>query len=125
MLKSLLIILCVAVVVSCQAPPQRNCELYKEGSFSFTTTINGQEETTFFKRKGNLEIEVFNAVNDTSSVRWINNCEYVLRKLKPKNKAEEKSIHIKILTTTDSSYIFEYAAVGAKKKFRGTAIKQN
>ena len=70
-----------------------------------------------------MEVDFFEGNQDTSSVRWLNDCEYVLKNLNPTNKAEEKSIHIKILTTTDSSYTFEYNAIGDKRKFRGTAYK--
>jgi hypothetical protein len=55
--------------------------------------------------------------------RWINNCELVLRTLNPKSKSELKNIHIKILTTTDSSYTYEYSFVGENRKEIGLAIK--
>ena len=108
---------------ACQQPPNRNCTDFKTGDFSFTTIIDGVEKTTTFSRYGNREVDVFEGHRDTSSVRWLNDCEYVLKNLNPKNKAEEKSIHIKILTTSDSSYTFEYNAIGDKRKFKGTAYK--
>ncbi|MGW9686177.1 DNA topoisomerase IV [Flagellimonas sp. 2504JD1-5] len=111
------------LIISCQAPPQRNCGNFKTGKFSFTTTIDGKEMTTTFIRSSDREVDFFDGKQDTSSVRWINDCEYVLKNLNPKNKAEEKSIHIKILTTSDSSYTFEYNAIGDKRKFKGTAFK--
>ncbi len=119
LLPSLLIILCI----SCNTPPERNCENFKIGQFTFTTTIDGVQKTTTFRRSLEMEVDSFEGKQDTSSVRWINNCEYVLKNLNPKNKAEEKSIHIKILTTSDSSYTFEYNAIGDKRKFKGTAFK--
>jgi len=111
-------------LVSCYQP-ERNCKDFKNGKFSFTSIINGEEQTTTFNRTNNIEIDYFNGKSDTSSVRWINDCEYIVKKRKPKNKAEEKSIHIKILTTTKSSYTFEYNIVGKNKKSKGTAIKIN
>lgn len=115
--------LLVALFIGCNTPPERNCQNFKTGRFSFTTQIDGEKKTTTFQRIGDIEIDSFEGKQDTSSVRWINDCEYVLRNLKPKNKAEEKSIHIKILTTSDSSYTFEYNAIGDKQKFKGTAFK--
>lgn len=107
----------------CQQPPQRNCSDFKTGDFSFTTVIDGEEKTTTFHRTEDIEIDYFEGKQDTSSIRWINDCEYILRNINPKSMAEEKSIHIKILTTSDSSYTFEYNAIGDKRKFKGTAFK--
>ena len=41
-------------------------------------------------------------------MRWINDCEYIVKKLRPKNRNEEKAIHMKILTTQGDTYTFEY-----------------
>ncbi len=103
--------------------PQRACKDYKEGEFSFTTTIDGKEETTLFSRYNGIEIDYFNGRSDTSSIRWINECEYVVKKMNPTSINEEKAIHMKILSTTDSSYTFEYGLVGSTNKSVGTAIK--
>lgn len=103
--------------------PERNCEQFRNGFFSFTSVINGVEQTTTFKRLGEIEIDYFEGKVDTSSVRWINDCEYIVKKLNPKNKAEEKSIHMKILSTTETSYTFEYSLVGSNKKSQGIAFK--
>lgn len=109
------------LVASCYQP-ERDCKAFRNGKFSFSTTIDGEEKTTTFIRNEDQEIEYFEGKADTSSVRWINDCEYVLKKIKPKNKAEEKSVHIKILSTTDDSYTFEYGLVGESRKSRGTAV---
>jgi hypothetical protein len=37
--------------------------------------------------------------------------------------AEEKAIHMKILTTNKDGYTFEYGVVGDPKKQRGSVIK--
>lgn len=121
---SFIVILEVMLAISsCQEPPQRNCTDFKTGKFSFSTVVDGDTLTTEFVRNENIEVEYFNGNQDTSSIRWINDCEYVLKKINPKNRAEQKSVHIKILTTTDSSYTFEFSAVDEPKKLRGTAIK--
>ena len=109
----------------CAKAPERNCEMYKIGSFNFTQEINGVAKTTRFTRTENLQIERYDSNIDSATVRWINDCEYILTNLNPKNKQEERPIHIKILTTTDSSYTFEFNIVGEPKKLRGTAIKNN
>lgn len=106
---------------ACGAPPQRNCEDFKTGSFTFTTVIDGEEKQTTFHRTLDIEIDEFEGKRDSSSVRWVNDCEYILKNLNPKNMAEEKSIHIKILSTAESSYTFEFGVVGEAQKFKGTA----
>ena len=59
---------------------------------------------------------------DSSRLRWINDCEVVFKTINPKNMAERKDIHLKILATTDTSYTFEYAYVGETKKQKGIAF---
>ena len=108
MIKYFFFGLVVLLFFACGQPPQRNCEDFKTGKFSFTATINGEEKKTTFHRTLELEVDEYEGKVDSSSIRWINDCEYVLKNLNPKNKAEEKPIHIKILTTSESSYTFEY-----------------
>lgn len=110
---------------SCSEPPKRNCNNFKTGNFSFTQKINGESKTTYFERQKALQIETFETSIDTATVRWINDCEYILTNVNPKNLDEKRPVHIKILTTTDSSYTFEFNIVGESKKLRGTAIKTN
>ncbi|TKD66139.1 DNA topoisomerase IV [Flavobacterium sp. ASW18X] len=116
-------ILFLITLLSCMKPVERDCKAHKDGTYSFTMILDKDSVSTTFTRKGNLEIDRFNGKIDSSSVRWINDCEYVLKNLNPKNREEEKAIHIKILSTTDSSYTFEFSAVGETNKLRGTAIK--
>lgn len=85
--------------------------------------INNEEKTTTFVRYDNIEIDFYEGKSDTSSVRWINDCEYIVKKLNPRSMSEEKSIHMKIRSTTDSSYSFEYGIVGETNKSVGTVIK--
>jgi len=114
----------LAVATACYNPP-RNCMDFKEGEFRATSTIGDNEQTTTFVRTMDSEIDFFEGIADTSSVRWINDCEYIVKKLNPQKPSEEKSIHMKILSTTDSSYTFEFGLVGSSKKWRGTAFKVN
>ena len=115
----------VLLTASACYQPQRDCKAYKNGKFTFTSTINDKEVSTTFVRNDDLEIDYFQGKADSSSVRWINDCEYIVKKMHPKNKAEEKSVHMKILTTTENSYTFEYSIVGDDNKSRGKAIKTN
>lgn len=124
MKKPVIAILLTIILVSCYRQ-ERSCSTFKTGTFEFTATINGVEKTTVFYRNDTLEIDSFEGKSDTSSVKWINDCEYIVKKLHPKSRAEQKAIHMKILTTTDSSYTFEYGIVGSRNKQRGTVTKIN
>ena len=88
---------------------ERDCKDFKTGTFKFTYSIDGENETTTtFKRTEELNIDFLEQGNDTASIKWINDCEFIQRAKNPKSRAEEQAVHFKILSTTDSSYTFEY-----------------
>ncbi|MGY5849496.1 DNA topoisomerase IV [Salegentibacter sp. F14] len=119
MRKSLSLLVIVFSLTSC-FQPQRNCSEFKTGTYEFETYLNGELVTSRFERNDSIEIDYFQGNTDSSSVRWINDCEYILKNLNPKNMAEEKPIHIKILTTNKDGYTFEYGVVGDSRKERGS-----
>lgn len=102
---------------------ERECKDFKNGKFQFDMIVNGIKKTTFFERNDSIEIETFEGKTDTSAIRWVNDCEYILEKIKPKSIQEKKAINIRILTTSKKSYTFEFGIVGSDKKQKGTAIK--
>lgn len=104
---------------------ERNCTNFKTGKFQFETEIEGKKEISVFERNDTLQIETFRGKTDSSSVRWINDCEFVLQKLHPKGMKEKKGIHMKILTTDEKSYTFEYSFVGDSNKQKGIVTKVN
>ena len=102
---------------------ERNCKDFKTGKFKFENVINGVKKVTLFERTETLEIETFEGKTDTASIRWVNDCEYILQKINPKTMAEKKAITMKILTTSKNSYTFEFGMVGSDKTQRGTVTK--
>lgn len=104
---------------------ERNCNDFKTGKFSFEYEIDGKKKTTTFERTEAIEIETFEGKTDTASIRWINDCEYILEKIHPKNMQEQKAVHMKILSTAENSYTFEYSFVGDANKQKGTVTKLN
>ncbi len=122
--KSLIALLTLLLFSGCYEP-ERNCRDFRNGRFTFSSEINGETKTTTFVREGNREIDYFEGKSDTSEVRWINECEYIIKKLNPTNSAEKQSIQIKIIATSGNSYTFEYNKVGSTQKSRGTAYKTN
>jgi hypothetical protein len=93
------------------------------GSFKSIVDINDKTYVSTFKRNEKLQVETYEGKTDSSEVRWINDCEVIFKTINPKNRIEKKNIHLKILTTTDNSYTFEYSYVGETKKQKGVAIK--
>lgn len=109
-------------LASCYTP-ERDCSRFRTGTFQFESYLEGEIVTSTFTRTDSIEIDRFRGKTDTSSVRWINNCEFIVKNLRPKNMAEQKPIHMKILTTSKDTYTFEYGLVGESNKQRGTARK--
>jgi hypothetical protein len=117
-----LILLLTLTIFSC-SQKERNCADFKTGTFEFSQEINGKKVTSTFTRTETLQIETFNGKTDTASVRWVNDCEFVLQKLHPKTMNEKKAISMKILFTKDNTYTFDYSFVGDAQKQRGTVTK--
>lgn len=122
-MKKLFWVICALSFLTACYQPERNCEDFKTGTFEFESYLEGELVKTRFVRNDSIEIDFFRGETDTSSIRWINDCEYLLSNLNPKNRAEEKPIHMKILTTKGNTYTFEYGLVGETKKQRGTVVK--
>jgi hypothetical protein len=121
-MNKFLFLICLLFFFSCYTN-ERNCKDFKTGNFYSEVTINGQLYKSTFSRTNALQIETYNGKKDSSSVRWVNDCEVIFKTIRPKNMAERKDIHLKILTTTDSSYTYEYSYVGETKKQKGIAYK--
>lgn len=121
-MRNILYILVLLLVVSCYTV-ERDCENFKVGTFKSSIAIGDRTYVSEFTRTEELQVEIFEGKTDSSTVRWINDCEVIFKTINPKNRAEQKDIHLKILTTTDSSYTFEYSYVGEVNKQRGTAVK--
>ena len=108
-LRNLKISLLLILLSSCSFP-EKDCKKFKTGNFEFKTEIDGKEYVSYFQRSDSTEIEVFNGVTDTSNVRWVSDCEFILKNINPKKS--KKSITMKILSTENDSYTFEYSIVG-------------
>lgn len=115
--------LALALIVTSCYNIERNCTDFKTGTFTFTYTIDGVEKTGTFLRTESLNIDYFEGKVDTATVRWINDCEFIQKKLHPKSMAEQEAIHFKILSTTDSSYTFEYK-LAAKKPHQKLRVEK-
>ena len=123
-MKKITSLILVLTFVSCY-DTEHNCKDFKTGRYRSEITINGEKKVTTSVRTEKLVIETYEGKTDTASIRWINDCEYVLQKINPKSMAEKKAIDIKILTTSKKSYTFEFGIVGSDQKQRGNATKMD
>ena len=121
-MKKLTLLLLALFIISCNNH-ERNCKDFRTGKFEFTQDIGDKKHKSTFIRTENIQIETYNGKTDTASVRWINDCEFILQKLHPKSMKEEKAISMKILFTEKNTYTFEYSFVGSNKKERGLVTK--
>lgn len=121
-MKACLLFVLITCLTACYSH-ERNCADFRTGTFISKTYLSGEMVETKFVRNDTLEVDYFQGKVDSSSVRWINDCEYILKNLDPGNRLEKKPIHIKILTTDKNSYTFEFSEVGSAKKFTGSASR--
>lgn len=120
-----LVILIYVLFISCYSL-ERDCKPFQQGEFEFTQIINGEIKSSYFKRDSIFEIELFEGKIDTSSIRWVNDCECILTKLNPNNNQEKRPIQIRIISTKDDTYTFDYSLVGdSKNRQRGSIQKIN
>ncbi len=120
--KLLLLLPCLALFASCYQQ-EKNCTHFQTGKFEFITTIDGVEKKSTFIRTEEYEIEEFEGKIDTSSIRWVSDCEFILQKINPKNMAEQKAVNIKIITTDGDNCVFEYGLVNDARRERGNLRK--
>jgi hypothetical protein len=123
-MKFILILFSALLLVSCYNQ-ERNCTDFKTGKFISETEIEGKKYTSTFERNDSIQIETYEGKIDTFKARWTNDCEYIIQNINPKNREEKKAVQMKILTTKDNTYTFEYSFVGDSKKQRGTVTKTN
>ncbi|AWA30483.1 DNA topoisomerase IV [Flavobacterium magnum] len=122
-MKKILLTAVSLAMISCYEPPERRCNDFKTGKFRTEQIVNGKKTVTEFERNDSLETGILNGEKETATVRWVNDCEYIMRKKDPKNYREAVAISVKILTTSKNSYTFEYGEVGKSKKFTATATR--
>ena len=120
-----LVFFILVLFISCYSL-ERNCKPFQQGEFKFTQIINGEIKSSYFTRDSIFEVELFEGKIDTSSIRWVNDCECILTKLNPNNNQEKRPIQIRIISTKSDRYTFEYSLVGdSKNRQRGSIQKIN
>lgn len=123
MIKKVFILLLVSLFLASCYAPERNCADFKTGTFKFTYEIGENVKEGRFTRGEAYSVDYYDDKVDSATVRWYNDCEFILQDINSKT-----AIKYKIISTTDSSYTFQYssAAKDPNKKLAvktGTAIK--
>ncbi|HLN96021.1 MAG TPA: hypothetical protein VK183_10345 [Flavobacterium sp.] len=118
-----LLIAAGTTVFGCMPRPETDCKAFHTGRFRFELEVDGVKKTTVLDRTENFQYETFEGKTDTASVRWVNDCEFVLQEQQPKSVLPKRPIRMKILTTSKNSYTFEYGIVGEKDTRIGTAYR--
>ncbi|WP_179347776.1 hypothetical protein [Winogradskyella pacifica] len=121
-MRFFLSLLALILLTSCYSI-ERDCTDFKTGTFEFTYNLDGIEHTSRFMRTEDFNIDYHEEKADSSSIRWINDCEFILKKLHPTTNSEKEAIHMKILSTTDDSYTFEYK-LAVKRPNRPSRIEK-
>lgn len=107
---------------------KQNCEMYKTGKFYIYNKVNKQRIN--IERRDSLQIETNEQTGDITvlKVNWTGPCEYELlfNYMTPKEVSKDKNVQrifdanvnmplqIKILSGTDSYYVFEASKQGFK-----------
>jgi len=120
-MRLILVLSVLFAFISCEEV-ERDCNTYKTGQFKVnkvdslisetritrTEVYQIEEFEQYYKRDFNGKlIKQTEKHKDTFLINWVNDCEFVLKKIHPKNKLERKAFFIKILTTNVNSYFFE------------------
>lgn len=100
-----------------------DCKAFKTGTYQSEINLNGHKQQTTSIRSEKYVIETYKGKTDTASIRWVNDCEFILTKLHPHTMAERDAVSIRILTTTKNSYTFDFGIVGNPHRQKGTATK--
>ncbi len=103
MIRNVVFTFLLVVGLSSCYQPERDCKAYKTGSFIFNYEVGDSLKTGKFVRGTDFSVDYYEGKIDSASIRWFNDCEFVLQDVQSKI-----AIHYKITSTTDSSYTFQY-----------------
>ncbi len=103
MIRNVVFTILLVVGLSSCYQPERDCKAYKTGTFSFNYKVGDTVKVGKFVRGKKYSVDYYEGKIDSASIRWFNDCEFVLQDIRSKT-----AIHYKIVSTTDSSYTFQY-----------------
>ncbi|OYU84863.1 MAG: DNA topoisomerase IV [Flavobacterium sp. BFFFF2] len=111
------------VVISCVQKPTCDCPQFHDGTYIAVQSIQGKNDTTQIIRKGNEQIETYHGKTDTAIVRWVNDCELIVRPKHPHSIEDRKALSMKIVQTEKNTCLVRYSYVGESKEFEQKMTK--
>ena len=106
---------------SCMNSKKIDVESFKIGKFK--TVLDANEDVSFAVRNDSIQIETHDSKEYEYSINWVNNFEYVLKKINPKTTLDNTPFHVKITGIKENSYTFVANYKGSNFKQKGTVIK--
>lgn len=120
------LLLLLLLLTGCYTP-QNDCKKFKTGTFQYQTYANGELMKAKVVRNDSIEIDYSNLNHpDTAQIRWVNDCQYIVKKYNPKNRRDKQAYQIRIIKTNGDSYTFEFSKVGKGnnlKEITATRVK--
>ncbi|AOW20001.1 hypothetical protein [Urechidicola croceus] len=117
----IILVIGVALLVSCKRDSKVNIENFRTGKFEIPA--GDKFEKTIFTRNDSLQIEIYEDRIDSLSIKWKNNFNYTLRMLNPITELDKEPINVKITGITSTSYDFEAIIGHSNYKQEGTVYK--
>ena len=118
------ILVLLLLLTSCYTA-DRDCGQFRTGKFEFSYELNDTIKKSIFTRTLDYEIEEYDNVVDSSSISWVNDCEFILTKLNPKTNQEKRPVKIRIIRTYEDSYDFEYSSVSEPIIIKRGTVKRS
>jgi hypothetical protein len=122
-MKLYLPLLCITLLATSCYEANLDCKSIKTGTYVSEISIQGKKHQTTSIRSEKFVIETYKGKTDTASIRWVNDCEFILTKLHPKTMAEQPAVSIRIRSSNKKSYTFDYGIVGNPHREQGKATK--
>jgi hypothetical protein len=116
-----ILLLLVAIIISCKNDKNLSIKDFKTGTFE--TFLDNSDATSTATRNKFLQIETYNSKKDTFEIKWKSNFEYILTKTHPKSKLDSTLFFVKITGIKGNSYTFKANYEGSNFKQTGTVTK--
>jgi hypothetical protein len=120
-MKNLVFLFFLFILFSCVESKKLDVKSFKTGTFK--TLLDANDDTSIAVRNDSIQIENYNSKIDTFAINWVNNFEYVLKKVNPKTVLDNTPFHVKITGIKENSYTFTAYYKGSNFRQTGTVIK--
>jgi len=102
-----------------------DCAHFQRGTMVSMQRINGKVQQTQIQRFDKWQLETYQNHTDTINIRWVNDCEWVLKAKHPITMAERKGLSMKIVRTQADTAWVRYGYVGQPLQLELKQILKN